>query len=85
MIVWAQLKSNPGLVPNKRVSESVNDLDLKWFEKTSQKLLDGKFKHLIRKRIKILKFKSTELRLVTISSLRIQIIEKVLLNSLEPF
>lgn len=85
MVAWTQLKSNPGFVPLKTVSESVNDIDLKWFEKTSLKLIDGKFQYSVRRRIKIPKPNSTELRPITISSPRTKIIEKALLNVLEPF
>ena len=85
MFAWTQLKSNPGFVSFKTASESVNDLDLKWFEKTSLKLIDGKFQYSVRKRIKIPKSNSTELRPITISSPRTEIIEKALLIALEPF
>ena len=67
-------------MPFKTASESVNDLDLKWFEKTSLKLIDGKFQYSVRRRIKIPKPNSTELRLITISSPRTKTIEKALLN-----
>jgi len=85
MVAWTQLKSNPGFVPSKTAYESVNDLDLKWFEKISLKLIDGKFQYSVRRRIKIPKSNSTELRPITISSPRTKIIEKALLNALEPF
>ena len=80
MVAWTQLKSNPGFVPVKTASESINDLDLKWFEKTSLKLIDGKFQYSVRRRIKIPKSNSTELRPITISSPRTKIIEKALLK-----
>lgn len=85
MISWAQLKSNPGFVLVKTNSGSVNDLDLKWFEQTSQELIDGKFHYANRRRIKIPKPNSMELRPITISSLITKIVERALLNALEPF
>jgi hypothetical protein len=85
MIAWAQLKSNPGFVSALDSSESLNKIDIKWFENTSQLLIKGKFKYPNRHRIKIPKPKSSDLRLITISSPRVKIIEKALLNALEPY
>lgn len=61
IIAWKQLKKNPGFMKIKTISESVNDLDLRWFEKTSLKLTNGKFQYFICRKIKVLKFNSKEL------------------------
>lgn len=44
-IAWVQLKSNPGFVSALDFSEFLNKINIKWFEKTSQLLIKGKFKY----------------------------------------
>lgn len=42
---WAQLKSNPGFTSSTTTHESLNNIDLQWFEKTSKDLINGEFQY----------------------------------------
>ena len=82
---WAQLKSNPGMMTPGPDLETLDKISKHWFETTSKKLLEGSFKYPPAKRIDILKAPGkTGTRPLTISPPRIKIIERALLNALEP-
>lgn len=81
---WTQLKSNSGMLSSDDTSETLHKINQKWFESTSEALIKGSFKYPNRRRIWIPKPGKTDKRPLTISNSRIKIIEKALLNSLEP-
>jgi retron-type reverse transcriptase len=62
---------------------TLNSISDAWFIKTSIKLLEGSYQYPIRKRILIDK-SDGEKRLLTIANFRTKVVEKALLNVLEP-
>lgn len=85
MAAWAELKSNPGFVSSKELNNSLNNITPEWFQQINKALIEGSLRYPNRQRIYIPKAKSSDLRPITISSPRVKIIEKALLNALEPF
>lgn len=85
LIAWTQLKSSPGMLSFADTQETFHKINLKWFETTNRALLKGNFQYPNRRRFWVSKLIRTELRSLTISNPRIKIIEKALLNSIEPF
>jgi hypothetical protein len=85
LIAWTQLKSNSGMLSSVDSQETLHKINLKWFETTSKTLLRGDFQYPTRRRLWVSKFSKTELRPLIISNPRIKVIEKALLNSIEPF
>nr|YP_009476642.1 hypothetical protein StoMt_p006 [Storeatula sp. CCMP1868]AVM81135.1 hypothetical protein StoMt_p006 [Storeatula sp. CCMP1868] len=82
---WNQLKSKPGMMSWGPDLETLDKISSNWFEVTSKKLLEGSFKYPPAQRIDISKVSGkTGVRPLTIAPLRIKIIEKALLNALEP-
>lgn len=83
---WVQVKSNPGMLTRGATSETLNSIEDSWFHDTSKKLIQGNFKYPNKKRIRIPKPKGKKgTRPLTISSPRIKIIERAILNGIEPF
>lgn len=59
-------------------------LDSSWFEKNSQMLVSGTFQYPIIKKINLIRLKRNSRReLLNIINLRVKVIERALLNSLE--
>ena len=85
LIAWAQLKSNLDLLSSVNTEKIFYKINLKWFETTNKILLKGNFQYPRRRRLWIFRFSKTKLRPLAISNLWIKIIEKALLNSIEPF
>jgi len=80
---WFELKSKPGMsipiineIPLSRISKT-------WFVTANQKLLAGMFKFPNRKKMNINKLGGSKRPLI-LSNSRIKIIEKALLNAVEP-
>lgn len=63
--------------------ETLSGISNHWFEATSKKLLDGSFKYPNRRRVFIDKPDGGE-RPLTIANPRIKVIERALLNAVEP-
>jgi len=84
LVAWTQLKSNPGMLTFADTSETLHKINHTWFESASQALIRGDYKYPNRRRIFIPKPGKTDKRPLTISNPRVKIIEKALLNSLEP-
>jgi retron-type reverse transcriptase len=83
-MAWAQLKGNPGMLTRGASSETINSIKASWFKNTSESLLKGNFVYPNRRRILIAK-PDGGTRSLTISNPRVKIIEKAILNSIEPF
>lgn len=81
---WYQLKSNPGMLTPGATSSTLNGITERWFIKTNERLLNGTYIYPIRKRIQIPKPNKNETRPLTISDPKVKIIERALLNVLEP-
>lgn len=64
--------------------ETISGISRKWFQVTSGKLLKGSFKFPKRRKQKIPKNGGQGYRELGISNPRIKIIERALLNALEP-
>lgn len=83
---WVQLKSNPGMLTRGATNETLNSIEDSWFDDTSKKLIQGNFKYPNKRRVQIPKPTNKKgTRLLTISSPRVKIIEKAILNGIEPF
>jgi retron-type reverse transcriptase len=80
---WFMLKSNQGMMTVGTSRETLNGISNHWFEATSKKLLDGSFKYPNRRRALIDKPDGGE-RPLTIANPRIKVIERALLNAVEP-
>lgn len=82
---WFILKSKSDMSTKRgeRDNVALNGISDTWFIKTSMKLLEGSFKYPNRKRLFIEKLNGRKRPLTRVNS-RIKIIEKALLNVLEP-
>lgn len=80
---WFMLKSEPGMMTVGTSQVTLNSLSDCWFSVTSRKLLEGSFKYPDRRRILVDKLDG-EKRPLTIANPRIKIIERALLNAVEP-
>ena len=85
LAAYDQIKSKPGnLTPGQR-KETLRGISLRWFRATSNKLLKGLFIYPKMRRVSIPKnLGSTNSRLLTLTSPRIKIIERSILNAIEP-
>lgn len=82
---WGQLKSNPGMLTKGSSDETLHGISSSWFEKTSERLINGSFKYPPARRTEIPKAPGkVGMRPLTITNPRIKIIERALLNALEP-
>lgn len=86
---WHQLKSNPGMMTPGTGTETLNKIDMSWFDKTSKALRLGEYSYPKRRRrsrrTMIPKPNSTETRPLTLSNPRTKIIERAFLNIIEPY
>ena len=80
---WFMLKSSQGMMSVGTSQETLSGISNHWFETTSKKLLDGSFKYPDRRRALINKPDGGE-RPLTIANPRIKVIERALLNAVEP-
>jgi retron-type reverse transcriptase len=83
-MAWAQLKGNPGMLTRGASSETINSIKASWFKKTSESLVKGNFVYPNRRRIFIAK-PDGGTRPLTVNNPRVKIIEKAILNGIEPF
>jgi retron-type reverse transcriptase len=82
---WLQLKSNPGMLTEGSNDETIHNISDVWFEKVSAHIAAGKFKYPPARRKDIPKGMGKEgTRPLTITNPRIKVIERAILNSLEP-
>nr|YP_010338938.1 putative reverse transcriptase protein [Erythrolobus coxiae]UNJ19010.1 putative reverse transcriptase protein [Erythrolobus coxiae] len=81
---WIQIKSNPGMMTPGASSQTLNYLSDDWFKVTSEKLRAGTFIYPKKRRVNISKPGKNGLRPLTISNPRIKIIERAILNGVEP-
>lgn len=79
---WAQLKSNPGMTGAS--PETLDGIPEQWFCSASKALLEGKYEYPRKCRIQIPKPGKRETRPLTISNPRVKIIERAILNAIEP-
>lgn len=81
---WYEIKSKPGkVILGGDGVETLDGLDLEWFEKTSKKLLSGSYKYKSARRVYMNKLGKSGKRLLTIGSPRDQIIQKAILRILQ--
>jgi Reverse transcriptase (RNA-dependent DNA polymerase) len=82
---WVQLRSNPGMLTRGASAETLNKIEASWFEQASEKLIQGNFEYPNRRRIRIPKPTNKESsRPITVSDPRVKIIERAILNGIEP-
>lgn len=80
---WFTLKSKPGMSIKGADNVTLSDINDAWFIKSSMKLLQGSFKYPNRKKLSIDKPNCGK-KPLTITDFRVKIIERALLNVLEP-
>jgi retron-type reverse transcriptase len=80
---WYIQKSIPGMMTKGSGEETLSGINEQWFITTNKKLLEGSFKYSNRRRVLINK-PGGGTRPLTIANPRIKIIERALLNALEP-
>jgi hypothetical protein len=85
LIAYDQIKSKPGNLTPGDGEETLKGINLKWFKSASNKLLKGSFVYPRLRRVLIpKKAGSLDTRPLTLTSPRIKIIERSILNALEP-
>jgi len=83
---WVQLKNKFGMFTERTTDVTLNSIENLWFEQTSQKLIEGHYKYPNKWKVWILKSGSKQkVRSLRISSFKVKIIEKAILNGIEPF
>lgn len=81
---WYEIKSNPGnLTAGGDGTETLDGLELEWFEKTAEKLNSGSYKYRPAKQVSIEKPGKNDKRILTIGSPRDKIVQKVILRVLQ--
>lgn len=80
---WYMIKSKPGSLTPGSNQETLDKISNSWFITTSKKLLEGSFKYPNRRRLLVEK-QNGEKRPLIIANPRIKIIERALLNAIEP-
>nr|UBY46104.1 hypothetical protein [Porphyridium purpureum]UBY46130.1 hypothetical protein [Porphyridium purpureum] len=84
-IAWSQIKNNLSLNTLGFSNEITSEINEAWFAETSIKFKNDSFIYTRKRKISIFKKPNKyEARFVVIHNIKIKIIEKVLLNSLEP-
>jgi len=81
---WEQIKSNPGMMTRAMTSQTLDGIQGSWFEKANQLLLKGSYVYPERRRVHIPKPGRSETRPITIVDAKVKIIEKAILNAIEP-
>ena len=66
-------------------SEIIGNINHKWFVTANKALVEGNFQYSKRCKGWVSKFNNSKLWALTVFSIRINIIEKTLLNAIEPF
>lgn len=85
LVAYDLIKSKPGNLTPEQGKETLKGINLKWFKTTSGKLLKDLFIYPKMRRVKIpKKLGSNETRPLTLTSPRIKIIERSILNAIEP-
>lgn len=84
MVAYEQIKSNPGMMTKGTSGITLNNINKKWFVETSERLLQHRYDFGIRKSIEIPKPGSSQNRPLTITNPRNKIIERSILNQIEP-
>lgn len=64
--------------------DMLNDIKKEWFIRSSTALLEANFKYSTRRKIQIPKSITTDIRFFTLNNPRVQIVERAILNTLEP-
>lgn len=80
---WFTLRSKPGMMTVGSSPKTLSGISNHWFKTTSRKRLDGSFKYPNRRRVLIDKPDGGK-RPLTIANPRIKVIERPLLNAVEP-
>jgi retron-type reverse transcriptase len=82
---WYQLRSNPGMLAKGSDEVTIEKISDAWFQKISELLKEGEMKYPPARRKEISKpGEKIGIRLLTITNPRIKVIERALLNALEP-
>lgn len=84
LAAYYQIKSKPGNLITGRNPEMLKNINLRWFETTSIKLLNSSFIYPKVRHVYIPKRDTHKKRFLILTSPRIKIIEKSILNALEP-
>jgi retron-type reverse transcriptase len=85
LVAYDQIKSKSGNLTPGQGKETLKGINLKWFKTTSSKLLKGLFIYPKMRRVWVLKkLGSNDTRPLTLTSPRIKIIERSILNAIEP-
>jgi retron-type reverse transcriptase len=85
LVAYDLIKSKPGNLTPGQGKETLKGINLRWFKTTTSKLLKGLFTYPKTCRVEIpKKLGSNETRPLTLTSPRIKIIERSILNAIEP-
>jgi retron-type reverse transcriptase len=82
---WAQLKSNPGMLTPGTTGVTLDGISEQWFSKASAALLKGTYEYPKKRRVDIPKPGKVGTRPLTIGNLRVKVIERAILNGIEPY
>lgn len=81
---WVSIRSKPGNLTPGSGRETLDRIDQAWFEETSEKLIRGTFIYPTKRRKAIPKPGKKGTRPLTLINPRVKIIERAILNALEP-
>ena len=85
LIAYYEIKSKSGNLTSGIENITFSGINKKWFEKTSVSLMDGSFKCPRKRRIYVPKPDSNKKRPLSLTPPRIKIIERSILNAIQPF
>jgi hypothetical protein len=82
---FLEIKNQLFVLKDLNSLKRAKNIKLLWFKKTSEKLLNGNFKYFESKNIKtIQEYNNKNLKTLIFQDCKLKIIEKALVNSLEP-
>lgn len=82
---WVQMKSNPGMQTPGVTKETLDGISEQWFTKASEALTKGTYEYPKKRRVEIPKPGKVGTRPLTIGNPRVKIIERAILNKIEPY
>ena len=86
MLAWYNIKNNSDNLKQKTLKKILTKIEDSWFIKTSKQLIKNDFKYPLHKFISTVKFKVKKNKnFIVIVNPKIKIIEKAILNCIEPY
>ena len=84
IIAWTQLTRKSGIIKHAAPNNTLNGINESWFHKASELLMSGQYKYPLKRKIYTNKPGKSKTRSPTIHEEKSKIIEKAILNAIEP-